>query len=1486
MSLMISGQNRQALRDNQQRWNYMKLKNKFRLIPLFAVIAAGSILGCLPVSKAAFDVNAITSYRDIPGVTALEIEAIEALKSKRKSFSYASVSSMEAFLQSDGTNAGFAREFSELLSGLFGIPFVLETNTWASILRGINDETIDFNGEMTPTSGRREMYFMSYPIAQRSLGVFTYGNSVIIKTATDLNGLKIGFLDGTITAQSVIDSYPDLVFEIVPVTDETEGVEMLKSGVIDAYIDESVTIYEFIEYEQIHCREILPLVYTPISLITANPELAPVISIVNKYVACGGVDKLYELYQTGKHAYSKYVLLRSLSEKEKAYLNNLTTKVPIISEYDTYPNSFYNKIEKEFQGIALDVLNEVARLTGIEFEIVNDTDTPWSVLFEMLRTGEAAIISELLKSEERKSHFLWSEEPYYTSPFAFISKADCPNYEMYQIGQKIVGTITDSAHHELYNIWFPDSINLRTYEATDEMLDALERNEVELVLASEFNLLYQINYREKPGYKTNLAFPASSGSYFGFHRNEEMLCAIVSKAMSFVDTDRIARDWTNRVFDYSRQFNQARSVYMTALAITFFVGFVFLGFLSIINNKKTNTIAEQASILSAVYDSIPAVLYTKDKNDLYTSCNKKFELIAGSGESDIIGKLAIDIRVLDKVMSYESIGHYADVVDGKTSTIEGEYIYPDKSRRPMEITRAPLIRNGMIVGLLIMAMDITQRKKAEKAILTVNNVSEILLDPNINEFFDNLSRAMKLIAEAVDGDRVYIWKNHIIDGKLYCTQLYEWSENARPQQNKEITINIPYSENLSGWEETLSRGQCINSPVRYLSPQEQAQLSPQDIISILVMPVFVHGKFWGFMGVDDCHQEREFTENEEMIMRSTSSLIANAIMRQDMALNLQIASETANAANRSKSEFLTTMSHEIRTPMNAIIGITQIQMQKENLPDEHIAALEKIFSSANTLLGIINDILDMSKIEAGNMELAPAEYSTPSIINDVIQINIVRIGSKPIKFMIELDENLPSSLYGDELRLKQILNNLLSNAIKYTEKGFVKLSVSHSAEGGDVILRFVVEDTGQGMKSKDTEQLFEAYTRFNADANRTTEGTGLGLSITKKLVEMMDGTIGAESEYGKGSKFTVTVRQKAVECSAIGAELAEKIRNFSFTSNRHSVRLQITREPMPYGSVLVVDDVDTNIYVTEGLLSPYKLKIEAVNSGFAAIEKAESGRVYDVIFMDHMMPRMDGIEATEKLRAMGYKGVIVALTANALVGNDEMFARHGFDGFISKPIDVRRLNAVLNKFIRDRHPEEAEKYKSQTAAEAQTAETPPNDTRAKLLQIFRRDAEKAVVTLRETTPGGDCGDIKLYTTTVHAMKSALANIGENEKSAQAAALEKAGNDGDLEFIAANTESFMETLNALIRALSPAEKAGAEIDENIVEDTAYLAEQLQIVRTACENYDDTAAYAALDRLKEKPWKAKTAAALAEIYDSLFLHSDFDAAEEIAGRNFEA
>jgi signal transduction histidine kinase/FixJ family two-component response regulator len=415
------------------------------------------------------------------------------------------------------------------------------------------------------------------------------------------------------------------------------------------------------------------------------------------------------------------------------------------------------------------------------------------------------------------------------------------------------------------------------------------------------------------------------------------------------------------------------------------------------------------------------------------------------------------------------------------------------------------------------------------------------------------------------------------------------------------------------------------------------------------------------------------------------------VLFQDMT-DITKAKEQAEQANRAKSSFLARMSHEIRTPLNAILGLSEVELGN-HLPENTRINLEKIYGSGSLLLEIVNDILDISKISSDNFEIFPAGYEFPGLINDTVQLNIMRIGSKPIEFKLELDETIPSRLFGDEVRVKQILNNLLSNAFKYTDAGEVRLRISWEQQGDDAWLAFTVEDTGRGIKKEDVEKLFSEYTQFDTAANRRIEGTGLGLSITKGLVEKMMGTITAESEYGKGSVFRVTLSQGILDEKPIGGEIVEKLRRFQFIEDRNR-RGNIIRSWMPYGKVLVVDDLQTNLDVMTGLLMPYGLKMDTVLSGQEAVEKIKAETIrYDLVFMDHMMPEMDGAEAariirneidTEYARTLP----IIALTANAVAGSREMFLGCGFNDFIAKPIDIKRLDIVLNQWVRDTQSEE------------------------------------------------------------------------------------------------------------------------------------------------------------------------------------------------------
>jgi signal transduction histidine kinase len=376
----------------------------------------------------------------------------------------------------------------------------------------------------------------------------------------------------------------------------------------------------------------------------------------------------------------------------------------------------------------------------------------------------------------------------------------------------------------------------------------------------------------------------------------------------------------------------------------------------------------------------------------------------------------------------------------------------------------------------------------------------------------------------------------------------------------------------------------------------------------------------------------------------------------------------AEAANFAKSAFLAKVSHEIRTPMNAILGITEIQLRNETLSDDIREGLDKIYHSGYLLLGIINDILDLSKIEAGKLELYPIEYDVPSLINDTVNLNVVRYSGKPIKFNLNVDENIPMTLLGDELRIKQILNNLLSNAFKYTASGEVSMSVflkEKPEETYGITLVFRVSDSGQGMTSEQLEKLFDEYMRFNREINRAVEGAGLGMSITKHLVRLMDGEINVESEPGKGSVFTVSLPQGLIAGSNILGELAKNIGELHHGRAVQTKKAPLVYEYMPYGRIMVVDDVETNLYVTRGLMAPYGLSVETAVSGIETIEKIKNGAEWDIIFMDHFMPGMDGIEAAGIIRGLGYTKPIVALTANVITGQAEMFFANGFDDFIS-----------------------------------------------------------------------------------------------------------------------------------------------------------------------------------------------------------------------------
>ncbi|GHV91038.1 hypothetical protein AGMMS50268_15410 [Spirochaetia bacterium] len=543
---------------------------------------------------------------------------------------------------------------------------------------------------------------------------------------------------------------------------------------------------------------------------------------------------------------------------------------------------------------------------------------------------------------------------------------------------------------------------------------------------------------------------------------------------------------------------------------------------------------------------------------------------------------------------------------------------------------------------------------------TMNDVAAILFCSELNKFALDLWKCMGMIAESVQIDRLRIWKNHIKDGELYCTEIHEWWPKGTYQFDKDLTVDVSYNRTLPTWEEKLSKGDCIQGLVRNMPQAERNQLDPQGILSILVIPMFFQDEFWGFVGFDDCRREREFTAAEESILRSGGLLIANAIMRNEMTENLIEAQETAFAASRAKSDFLSNMSHEIRTPLNAIIGMTSIGGSSPD-PERKDYAFGKIADASAHLLGVINDILDMSKIEANKFDLSPCEFNFEKMLQNVANVVNFRIEEKEQTFTVRLDKDIPQTLIGDDHRLAQVITNLLSNAVKFTpEKGVIRLNTHFiKEEEGICTIQIEVTDTGIGISAEQQLRLFTSFEQAENSTSRKFGGTGLGLAISRRIVEMMDGKIWIESELGKGATFAFTIAARR------GTEENPQ----EFETGRKAADIRI----------LVVDNGrEERDYLLE-IVRRYGFSCEATGAEDAAVLLEKNG-AYDLCFLDWQTLQMNAellhpVKETHK----SSKGLVILISTTEWNAIEEQAKQDGLNTFLFKPLFPSAVVDCINK---------------------------------------------------------------------------------------------------------------------------------------------------------------------------------------------------------------
>ncbi|MDR2581661.1 MAG: transporter substrate-binding domain-containing protein [Fibromonadaceae bacterium] len=729
-----------------------------------------------------------------------------------------------------------------------------------------------------------------------------------------------------------------------------------------------------------------PPYYSPISINTQNPALEPIISIVRKALQNDGHRHLTELYRQGELDYKKHKLFTKFTPEELAYIRQ-NPVVPFAAERDNYPVSFYHTREKRWQGIVFDVLGEVEKLTGLSFKLVHDQTTEWPTLLKMLKEGEVAIISELIRSKERAEHFLWPETSIMTDHYALLSKSEYRDVNIKEIPYVKIGLPESTAYYELFKSWFPNSTNTVVFNNTAKALDALENGEIDMLMSSLHQFLVLTNYRELPGFKANIVFDYTFESTFGFNKNEAILCSIIDKALKMIDTKTISDRWMHKTYDYRVKVIQAQRPWIIGVCALLFSVIVLL-----------------------------SILFIKRHNE-----------------------------------------------------------------------------------------------KKRLASLVVERTRE-----------------------------------------------------------------------------------------------------------------------------------------------------------------LEVQTDTLKAMLEQRKAFLANMSHEIRTPMNSVIGFTELALD-DNIPPKTKEYLNKILENSEWLLHIVNDILDISKVESGKMELEKVPFNLHEVFTRCQSVITPKTLDKGITLYCYAEPSVEKKLLGDPVRLHQVLINLLSNAVKFTNVGTIKLSASiKSSQENNVTVFFEIKDSGIGMSPEQIAKVFEPFVQADSSTTRRYGGTGLGLSIAKSIINMMGSELTVESVPGIGSKFSFEVTFDTID---VAAEIPD-----------NDIVISGVEKPWFKGEILLCEDNNMNQQIICEHLARVGLKTVVAKNGKEGVDmvlnRVENGeKPFDLVFMDIHMPVMDGMEAASKIILLQTGTPIVAMTANIMSNDRELYKASGMPDCLSKPFTSQELWRCLMKYL-------------------------------------------------------------------------------------------------------------------------------------------------------------------------------------------------------------